>query len=283
MNNKTKTFLFATLSILGVFLSGCTNQISEKRVDKVDNASSRVIALLTVPEPTMYQLDVNEEDIPNFGVTLPGRLAALALEGAADVSATAQRSYRISEIIESQGFKLSTHLTTAVKKELQALGYKVIVVTPKINRYGGDIRGNMFLGDYPEVSEPVDFFLHVNPVFVGYKGSLDGVEPVFIPTLNVKVHMVSLSGREHQTPSGKIYDGKEQKVSWFGYDNSPKLLSTTQLQYGGILPVKNQDNIPADPKLKLRGDTALDNEEKIAYGLNVASNQVAKLVARKMR
>lgn len=283
MNRKTKRLLLVALSTLCVYLSGCTNRVSEQRVDKVDSASPRTIALLAVPEPEMYQLNVNEEDIPNFGVTLPGRIVALALEGAADVSAAAQRSYHITEIMESQGFKLSKRLTADLKTELQALGYRVIVVTPEINRYGGDIRDNVYLGDYPKVSEPVDFFLHVNSEFVGYQGSLEGVEPVFIPTLSVKMHLVSLSGREHKTPSGKIYNGKELKVSWLGYDDSPKLLGAAQLQYGGLAAVQNKNNIPADPKLILRGDTALDNEEKIATGLVIASQKVAKLVANKMK
>lgn len=130
MKRKTKKLLFVALSTLCVYLSGCTSRISEQRIDKVDSASPRTIALLAVPEPEMYQLNVNEEDIPNFGVTLPGRIVALALEGAADVSAAAQRSYHITEIMESQGFKLSKRLTADLKTELQALGYRVIVVTP---------------------------------------------------------------------------------------------------------------------------------------------------------
>lgn len=259
-------------------LVACATGPSPQQIERARQAPPTRIGLLTVPEPDLYRASLMDTDLPNVGVTLPGRLVGLAMTSALKGANDVAHNYRVTETLREAGFSISEQLTRDVTQELEAAGYEVVPMPVDQHRHASAIRQHRALTEIPKTEVPVDFLLHVLPEFVGYVALAPG-EPM-APMLKTSVMLTSVSGRPHYSPSGAVHgsDGHDSKQGGSG-----ALLFHDHMTYGGPVPVEGPRDMPSDPRYAFRDHSRLEDPNVVIQGLKGASEGMAELIARALR
>lgn len=260
-------------------LVACATGPSPQQIERARQAPPTRIGLLTVPEPDLYRASLMDTDLPNVGVTLPGRLVGLAMTSALKGANDVAHNYRVTETLREAGFSISEQLTRDVTRELEAAGYEVIHIPVDQHRHASAIRQHRALGEVPETEVPVDFRLHVLPEFVGYVALAPG-EPM-APMLKTSVMLTSVSGRPHYSPSGAVHGSDGHDTDHQG--GSGALLFHDHMTYGGPVPVEGPRDMPSDPRYAFRDHSRLEDPNVVIRGLKGASEGMAELIARALR
>jgi len=252
---KRKILLGFGLMLL-VLMQGCAGtgaKEPESTASGYAGPPTRRVALLTINEPSLYEVHILHDDIPNPGVTLPGRLVggtmSLVLQGADRT----KHNYKLSEAISYWNYKVSEGLTNDIKREMKAIGYEVVVVPVTRNRA-------RFIDKMPNTPVPVDAYIDAYVDFAGYTAIKHG-QP-YVPTLDVLVKVIS-------TKNG----------------------STTYqatLTYGGPIPVDSPTSTPADPVFNVRNFEELCGTvgcevSPAVQGMKAGTRAVAKMLARNIK
>ena len=255
MKGYRKHFFVALAAMLLVACAGLGRpQVGEEPEAKKAPESLEFynrVALLSIREPDLYSVRVLDYDVPQPGVTLPGRLVGRGLIGALAAASTASRNYRLTETVKENGFSISRELQEDIGRELQNAGYDVIFV-PRPENTGSDF---VDLGDYPEVDAQIDAYIDVYPEFIGYAAIKAG-EP-YVPTLEVAMRVVSLRNQD--------------------------VVYASTFRYGGPVPVEGATAKPADPRYNVRGFEELKSASVAIEGLSAGSQAIAELIAHNLR
>lgn len=209
------------------------------------------VALLSIREPNLYSVKVLDYDVPQPGITLPGRLVGRGLIGALAAASTASRNYQLTETVKDNGFSISRELQEDIARELQNAGYDVIFV-PRPENSGSEF---VDPDNYPQVDTPVDAYIDVYPEFVGYAAIKTG--EAYVPTLEVAMRVVS--ARKHEV----VY--------------------ASTFRYGGPVPVEGATAKPADPRYNVRDFEELKSASVAIEGLGAGSQAIAELIAHNLR
>lgn len=262
------------IGLLSLAAWGCsTNGPSPQQLEIAQQAPPTRIGLLTINEPKLYEVGV-QYNLPNLGITLPGRIVGMGMTALAKGVDTTAHNYKFTEAIHSSGFKISDQLTADVRRELEKVGYQVVDAPITDHRHTGAADGGSFLGKYPQTQPPVDFYLHVHVGLAGYAAPAHG-QPL-APILQVHTQLVSLTGRAHKTPmSGKVHAAKKT--------GEPDLLYAATMTYGGLTPVSSTNDIPTDPRYALSGMAHIEHPEHAAAGLKAASAAIADKLAQNLK
>lgn len=259
-------------------LVACASGPSPQQIERARQAPPTRIGLLTIPDPDLYRATLMDTDLPNPGVTLPGRLVGLAMTAALSGANEVAHNYRITETLREAGFSISEQLAQDVTQELEAAGYEVVPIPVDQHRHASAIRQHRALTELPKTQVPVDFMLHILPEFVGYVALAPG-EPM-VPMLKTSVMLTSVTGRPHHSPSGAVHGSDGHDTS---QDLSGALLFHDHMTYGGPVPVKSPRDMPADPRFAFRDHAQLNEPDVVIQGLKGASEGMAELIARALR
>lgn len=259
MRRMTKGLLVACALAVAGCASDRPDVSYEVPQQKVLKGTHKRVALFTVDEPAVYDVRIYRYPGPDTpGITLPGRIVGTTVTAAGRQADTASRTLQLTQAIKEWNFNIGRQLTDDVKKRIEANGYAVEEVHTSDHRHTTAYRNHKYLGTYPEVSQPVDAYLHVYIEFAGYTAPTP-TEP-YTPTLEVFMDLVN--------PETKA---REYAAS---------------LVYGGPVPVSDANNMPADAKHTVRdfeylcaGPEACD-ENPAVKGLRAASEGIGQLVER---
>ncbi|HJO35209.1 MAG TPA: hypothetical protein QF361_03185 [Gammaproteobacteria bacterium] len=218
------------------------------------------VAMFQVEEPDVYGVRILDYDTPNPGVTLPGRIVGEAAGQVAEQADRANRNLQLTESLREWNFSIADELNSELRLELEDAGMEVLVLESEDHRHAGPARGYQYLGEYPEVSQPIDAYLHVYLEFAGYSA----VKPdsPYVPTVEVLVQAVD--------PQTK------------------RALYSATYTYGGAIPVEGPTDRPADPKYNVRdfGWLCAGREQcemsPAVQGLRAAAMQIADMVAAQL-
>lgn len=254
------TFLrSAPLGIAAVlFLSAC---VGPRAVDSVANDEAqeaivvREVAIAPIAEPTLYSARVIDYDLPDLGITLPGRLVSLGAQAATYGLMRTSSNYRLTEALREHDFALSGELAQELAESMHAVGYRVVALTGEPIRVKRRFRDDRYLGEFPAELNDADAVLFAEPRFAGYQTIRRG-EP-YVPTLEVEIRVVHVSTR--------------------------RVLYADTLRYGGVTPVRSSRDMPADPRVNVRSLSELVEGGSAARGLRVASEGIATLVAQNLQ
>jgi hypothetical protein len=251
--NNIKYFLF--FSVLISLISGCAS--SGKNAIEAQNQEEpiavRRIALIPIQEPSLYSIKVQDYNLVNPGVTLPGRLVGFGMEAALLGTDQASKNHRLTSTLHDQGFNVSDQLKDDLVKRLKQIGYDVVVLDGIAVRKHAVFEGWKLVGDVPSMDKPVDAYLYVQPEFVGYSTLARG--QTLVPTVDVSVRLVSAQ--------------------------SHTLLYAADMRYGGITPVSSSLDMPADPKYSLpEFPRTAQSQALAAAGMKAATDGIASLVAQ---
>ena len=241
-----------------LLLSACAGQPA---VDLATNDSAqeaivvREVAIAPIAEPTIYSAEVIDYDLPELGVTLPGRLVALGAQAAAYGLMQTSSNYRLTEALRERDFAISSALADEISQSMHAIGYQVVELAGEPVRTKRRFRGDRYLGDFSIDLNNADAVLFAEPRFVGYRTIQSG-EP-YVPTLEVDVRVVHIATR--------------------------RVLYADTLRYGGVTPVRSSRDMPADPRVSVRSLSELVQGESAAKGLRAASQGIATLVAQNLQ
>lgn len=241
-----------------LLLSAC---VGSRAVDSVANNGGqealvvREVAIAPIAEPSLYSAQVIDYDLPELGVTLPGRLVSLGAQAAAYGLMRTSSNYRLTEALRTHDFALSGELAEDLSESMHAIGYRVVQLTGEPVRVKRRFRDDRYLGDFPAELNDADAVLFAEPRFAGYRTIRPG-EP-YVPTLEVEVRVVHVATR--------------------------RVLYADTLRYGGITPIRSSRDMPADPRVNVRSLSELVEGGSAARGLRVASEGIATLVAQNLQ
>jgi hypothetical protein len=247
---KSRILLGALLAGL-VALAGCARLEGIRVPDAPQGAGqSRRVALISIAEPTLYEVRVLDYDGPVApGVTLPGRVVGQGMTALVRGADQASRNYQLSQACEYWNFAISKQLTRDIIRAFEARGYEVVHVDAQRPRSGA------FVNRLPQTPEPVDAYVDLVIDFVGYV-ALNPDQP-YTPMLEVPVRVVSATEAE--------------------------VIYQATLTYGGPVPVESASDRPADPAFTVRGFTELCGTEGCEFspavqGLIKASQGVSEML-----
>ncbi|MDY6943949.1 MAG: hypothetical protein SVU69_13175 [Pseudomonadota bacterium] len=267
-----KILLFSVIPLL---LVGCASGPGKEITGSTTESPPTRVGLLTIMEPELYKAGVQTYDVPQFGFTLPGRIAGMGIAASVKGMDTASHNYAFTKAVRDSGFRISATLTSEITRDLAAVGYEVIPVRVADHRHAGEIRGRKYLGQYPPTAPPVDFYLHLEVEQAGYTAPDHG-QPL-VPYLRVFTQLVSLAGQAHPTPTaGVIHEVKEEQ-------GEASVLYAATITYGGFIPIAGPNDIPADPRYGLRGMEHIEHPEHVARGLAAAARDVAEKLAENLK
>lgn len=218
------------------------------------------VAMFQAQDPEVYGVRILDYDTPNPGVTLPGRIVGQAAGQIAEQADSANRNLQLTESMREWNFSVADELNSELRLELEAAGIDVVMLDNEDHRHTGAARGRQYLGEYPEVSQPVDAYLHVYLEFAGYSA----VKPnsPYVPTVRVFVQAVD--------PQTK------------------RALYSATYTYGGAIPVEGATDRPADPKYTVRdfgwlctGRGQCDVSPAV-QGLRAAAMEIADMIAAQL-
>lgn len=244
---------FASVAALLFFLSACETTPTVHRPGETPQIHKRV-ALLEIEEPMVYDIRIMQSMMPDSpGLTLPGRVVGLGMVTMMKTLDQGQRNRALTKALDFWKFKISEHLTDDITRELEKIGYEVVVVKPEYRRRA------RFVDKYPKAPKPVDAYVDLVVQFAGYVAGKPDLP--FVPTVEVPFKVVS---------------------SW-----NNEVIHQGTLIYGGPVPVTGPTDMPADPQHNVRGFDnlcATDCEVSPAVkGLTAASEGIAKLLSQHIR
>ncbi len=260
---------------LALWLVACVGgpRISSEQLAQAQAAPSNRIVLMRPAEPNLYVVQVLNYNLHNPGVTLPGRLVGGGMVGALEATSATSHNHRLTNSLHGAGFKISDELTQALKRDLQQVGYEVIVADPPPNAH---FRDHKYIGQYPFTNPPANYYLHVIIEQAGYVEVRPGTP--LVPMVKASVMLVSLTGRGHQTPGATTH---QAQAAYPG--EGPELLYHAHLTYGGPVPVEGPLDMPADPAYSFRDHADLENPNRTMPGLRAGAQGIAQLVATNLK
>lgn len=250
----------AVVTAITILLSACeSSQLLDKYnppltsndVHSEFESVNNRIALLKIEEPQVYDIRIMQSNMPSSpGVTMPGRIMGKGMVTMMKTMEQGQKNQILTNTLDFWKFKISEHLEDDITRELEKLGYKVEIVTPKYRRKARFVSRD----DIPPSNKPTDAIVDVYVKFAGYVAGRESMP--YMPTLEVPFKVVSSATNE------VVHQGI--------------------LTYGGPIAVTGPSDMPADPAYNVRGfDTlcATDCEVSPAVqGLTAASEGVATLL-----
>ncbi|MGH2507929.1 MAG: hypothetical protein ACRETC_04100 [Gammaproteobacteria bacterium] len=230
---------YTGLLVTFLFLAGCA---SFKTVPFGGPAKQQVrtVGLVTVNTPPGLTVSVRAPTAANFGL----------IGGIIEASEIDKKSKAFTDAAESMNFSVQKQLTTQLKADLEAEGYKV-------NSVAVERKGDSFLENYPAPGGN-DAFLDVvvHKQEAGYRAAGDSTN--YYPYLFVTARLVSAS--------------------------SNKLLYADQIVYNPINPPPNARTIAPDSKYGYPDfDHLMAKPKQSVEGLKEAVDRVAQAIAADLK
>lgn len=222
----------AVVALVLSFMVGCTAPM--KKFEAAKHPQIKTIAVLSVGGPGQYSL----EDYGNVFGVIGGLVNGVSKEDAFNM------------LLSKNGYDFAKRMQSELKKRLESVGYKVIIVEAERKTAGA------LLDSYEQFkSVPADAYLDVASQLAGY-ASKNMTDSAYRPYLNVRALLLANGG-----------DVAYQEHFAYGLDN----------------PLWNLTEIPAPKDYYFADFSELEsNEQRAVQGLEEGTDTVARTLADRL-
>jgi hypothetical protein len=235
-----KKLIYLIHLVLLTLAAGCAS-LPKQAFDKGANANVRTIALLVAPSPSELRV-VNMDSMGGaFGL-----IGATVAAGEED-----RKSEEFTRARAEQRLAFGRSLTDALTRELERIGYRVVVVDDRpLDESEGDEDG-----DYSRIKADADAILDVTLLQAQYAAPGED----YVPWLRISARLIASKTKQR--------------------------LYLQELSYGGdVTTEENVEHIPADPKYTYDGfDALMAKQAEAGDGLQAGIEQLARRVADQLR